>query len=212
LREKLQIIPFGISDFSKVLPIDLTIFSRFRFDATQPFFLFLGALRYYKGLDYLLEAAKNVAAQIVIAGEDLQNGYLQRKAAKLGLDNVIFTGSINQIEKQALLHQCFAFVFPSHLRSEAFGMTLVEAAMFGKPLISCEIETGTSFINLDNVTGLVVSPADSTALGNAMNHLFYNKKVAAGFGKAARLRYETMFNGQAMGEAYSRFFRVGSQK
>ena len=45
-----------------------------------------------------------------------------------------------------LLHLSRGFVFPSHLRSEAFGMSLVEAAMCGKPMVSCEIGTGTSFI------------------------------------------------------------------
>lgn len=210
LREKLQTIPFGIADFATGRAIDLTAFSRFGIAANKPYFLFLGALRYYKGLDYLLRAAKHVTAQIVIAGQDVQAGRLQAMAKKLGAENVVFTGAINQTEKEALLHQCFAFVFPSHLRSEAFGMALVEAAMFGKPMISCEIGTGTSFINLDGETGLVVSPADATALANAMNYLLHHRDEYARFGAAARLRYESMFNGQAMGEAYARFFRAAA--
>ena len=60
----------------------------------------------------------------------------------------------------ALLALSYAILFPSHLRSEAFGISLLEGAMFGKPLISSEIGTGTTYINIDGKTGVVVPPSD----------------------------------------------------
>ncbi len=43
--------------------------------------------------------------------------------------------------------------------------------MFAKPMISCEIGTGTSFVNQHQVTGLVVPPADAGELKRAMDVL-----------------------------------------
>jgi rhamnosyl/mannosyltransferase len=83
----------------------------------------------------------------------------------------VFAGQVSDAKKVALLKRCRALVLPSHLRSEAYGMVLVEAAMYGRPLISCEIGTGTSYVNAHEETGFVVEPESSTALALAMNTL-----------------------------------------
>jgi glycosyltransferase involved in cell wall biosynthesis len=98
-------------------------------------------------------------------------------------------------------------VFPSHLRSEAFGVSLLEAAMCGLPMISCEIGTGTSFVNIHNQTGLVVPPADSAALANAMNRLGNDADLAKTFGNAARQRFEERFTATQMAKAYMDVYR-----
>src|SRR5690606_38814370 len=134
----------------------------------DPFFLFIGVLRYYKGLHILLKAIENTALPVVIAGSGPEEKKLMQMAQNLKLTNVFFLGEISEVDKMALLQLCYAFVFPSHLRSEAFGISLLESAMMGKPMISCETGTGTSFINLHNDTGFVVPPNDPDALYKAM--------------------------------------------
>ncbi len=86
-------------------------------------------------------------------------------------------------------------------------MVLVEAAMFGKPMISCEIGTGTTFVNIDGETGLVVPPENSTDLAQAMTHLLENDEACACFGVAARKRYEHLFSSEALGQAYANLYR-----
>ena len=86
-------------------------------------------------------------------------------------------------------------------------MVLVEASMFAKPMISCEIGTGTSFINKDGLTGYVVPPESSDKFAQAINALLEDESLAAGMGAAARSRYEQMFSGDALGEAYSNLYR-----
>ncbi len=85
-------------------------------------------------------------------------------------------------------------------------MVLVEAAMFGRPLITCEIGTGTSYINSHDETGLVVQPEDPIALAEAINSLLNQNELAEKFGLAARVRYEKFFSGDAMGHAYASLF------
>ena len=79
--------------------------------------------------------------------------------------------------------------------------------MFGRPMISCEIGTGTSFINAHEETGLVVEPENPAALVRAMNALLNEPKLATRFGEAARQRYERMFSGAALGKAYAELYK-----
>ena len=53
-----------------------------------------------------------------------------------------FFSRLSDIDKAALLTLCYGVVFPSHLRSEAFGISLLEDVVYGKPMISSEIGTG----------------------------------------------------------------------
>jgi glycosyltransferase involved in cell wall biosynthesis len=106
-----------------------------------------------------------------------------------------------------LLQRCRALVLPSHLRSEAYGMVLVEAQIFGRPLVSCEIGTGTSFVNAHGESGLVVPPESPDALADALNNLLRDEAQAATFGHGARARYERLFSGPALGRAYTDLFR-----
>ena len=79
---------------------------------------------------------------------------------------VAVLGALDDADKVALLTLCYAVAFPSHLRSEAFGISLLEGAMYGKPMISSEIGTGTSYINIDGETGLVVPMATTNLFGD----------------------------------------------
>lgn len=171
------------------------------------FFLFVGVLRYYKGLHILLEAARRVGYPVVIAGAGPIEHQLKEQARQLGLTNVHFIGHISDDDRSCLLALAFAVVFPSHLRSEAFGISLLEAAMFGKPMISSEIGTGTSHINIAEVTGMVVPPSNPDALAAAMVRLWNDPELAKRMGNAAEQRYETHFRCEQMVDAYIQIYR-----
>ena len=206
-RDRVRVIPLGIGEDSYPQHGDNRVFKRLGLTDGEVFFLFIGVLRYYKGLHTLLEAASSVQARVVIAGTGPEAPALQEQATRLGLTNVIFAGQISDAEKVALLKRSHAFVLPSHLRSEAYGMVLVESSMFGRPMVSCEIGTGTSFVNLDRETGFVVPPESPQALAQAMNTLLEDKALADEFGQAARRRYEAFFSQTALGKAYAELYR-----
>ena len=129
-------------------------------------------------------------------------------AKQLGLKNIIFLGKVSELDKFALLQQCFAFVFPSHLRSEAFGISLLEAAMYGKPLISCEIGTGTTYININQETGITLPPESPIALQQAMQRLWDHPNIAREMGVAAQARYNELFTSQKTTEQYVELYRM----
>ena len=207
IRDKVRVIPNGIVEESYSKEADAGVFDRIGLFRGEPYFLFIGVLRYYKGLHTLVQAARHVGARIIIAGSGPEDRNLKELANGLGANNIIFAGQISEGEKVALLQSCRALVLPSHLRSEAFGMVLVEAAMFGRPQISCEIGTGTSFVNAHEESGIVIPPENPDELGRAMSHLLGDPSLADRMGLAARARYERLFSGNALGNAYADLYR-----
>jgi glycosyltransferase involved in cell wall biosynthesis len=173
----------------------------------KPYVMALGVLRYYKGLHSLVEAAQKIRGTVVIAGSGPEDAHLRAQVAALGLHNVVFAGQVSHTEKHDLLSQCVALTLPSHMRSEAFGMVLLEAAMHGKPQISCEIGTGTSWVNQDGQTGWVVPPEDPQALAQAINRLMDNPQQALAMGQQARQRYETQFAPHVMADGYNAIYQ-----
>lgn len=202
IRSKLHQIPLGIIESSHSIEPKNDILKRLNLDTGEPFVLFVGVFRYYKGLNTLIDACLHTKGRVVVVGEGPDGPQLKAKAEQLGLQNVTFAGYVSDIEKMALLKACRAFVLPSHLRSEAYGLVLVEASMCSKPMITCEIGTGTSYINLHNQTGLVVPPESPDALAQAMNALLVDTPMAERMGLAARRRYDAYFSGPAMGQGY----------
>lgn len=198
---KVVTIPLGMADRAGAQPRRPVPSPR------RPYFLFVGALRYYKGLPTLLKAASMVDADIVIAGKEPPGSTLREQARQAGLENVTFAGMVSDDEKDRLLEGCQAFVLPSDQRSEAFGMVLCEAAMFSRPMITCEIGTGTTFVNVHGETGLVVPPGNPGALAEAMNTLLHDRDAAAVYGRQARERYEALFSGAALGKAHADLYR-----
>jgi rhamnosyl/mannosyltransferase len=166
------------------------------------FFLFVGNLRYYKGLHILVDALKSNEFPVVIVGAGPMESALKKMASDLRLTKLNFVGAVNDQDKVALLTLCRALTFPSHLRSEAFGISLLEGSMFSKPLISTEIGTGTSFINVAGQTGLVVPPSDPVAFRRAMETLWNDSALCDAMGCQGRLRFEQHFTADKMVDAY----------
>ncbi len=201
-KDKTTVIPLGLdeADYPKANDQDK---ARWRARLPKPFFLFVGVLRYYKGIHILLEAARRTNTNVVIVGQGPMEASLKSFMKQHDLHNVFFLGALPDVDKTALLELCSGVVFPSNLRSEAFGLSLVEAAMFAKPMISCEIGTGTSFVNQDCKTGYVVQPDDPSALAKAMERLVDDGESIASLGAAARLRYKEFFTAEQMGHKYA---------
>lgn len=204
--DKVSVIPIGI-DPKPYQKVNLERQNLWHRRLPKPFFLFVGAMRYYKGLHIALEAVAGTEIQIAIAGIGGIEKDLKAQAKALHLNNVDFLGFINDADKVALLHLCDGFIFPSHLRSEAFGISLLEAAMVGKPIISCEIGTGTTFINSANETGLVINPESPRELREAMQFLLDNPKVAATMGKNAKKRSLELFTADQQAKSYNDLYR-----
>ncbi|MDE0190630.1 MAG: glycosyltransferase [Gammaproteobacteria bacterium] len=200
--DRVDVVPIGLDEESYPYPSD-TLVRRTHAKYGSEFFLFIGVLRYYKCLHILLQAMRDAPYRAVIVGSGPLEGELKSQCRHLGLGNVTFTGYLPDPMKVALLNGCRAVVSPSYLRAEAFGVSLLEGAMAGKPLITTEVGSGTSHVNVHGETGLVVEPRSPGAFREAMDTLHGAPELAEALGAGARSRFERLFNGRLMGERYA---------
>jgi len=201
LKKNIEVIPIGISTNQISQPKKERVdYWQRRFG--KKFFLFLGVFRYYKGLNFLVEAASSLPYPIVIAGSGEMEVSLKKITKDRNIKNIFFPGFIAEEDKSALIKASYAFLFPSHLRSEAFGVSLLEAACLSKPMISCEIGTGTSYVNLDKETGIVIKPGSPEELKKAMSSLWNDPDLVGKYGNSARSRFINNFTSKIMGKRY----------
>lgn len=164
-----------------------------------PFVLFVGRLRYYKGIDVLLAAMPSVEGRLVIVGDGPEEGALRAQHAALGLgDRVRFAGAVSHEELIAHLAAADVGVLPSTYPSEAFGLSMVEMMASGLAVVCTELGTGTSFVNVEGETGLVVPPRDRDALAAALNRLLGDPALRGRLGAAGRKRARALFSREAM--------------
>jgi rhamnosyl/mannosyltransferase len=191
---------FGLADPRRVAAI------RAHYDA--PLALFVGRLRYYKGLHILLDAMPSVRGELLIGGSGPERERLEQQAVRLGLARrVHFLGDIPEDEKPALFQAADVFVMPAHLRAEALGLAQIEALASGLPCVSTELGTGTSFANRHGETGLVVPPGDSAALAHALNTLLADAELRGRFGAAGRRRVARLFARERMIDSIEAIYR-----
>lgn len=205
-KDKTTVVPYGL-DQLEYPQVSTQRQDQWRKRVPEKFFLFVGVLRYYKGLDSLLSALEGVDYPVVILGSGPQEQELKTQAEKLQLRNVLFLGRLDDEDKACLLQMCYALVFPSHLRSEAFGISLLEASMYGKPMISCEIGTGTTYVNIHEYTGLAVPPNAPLALREAMRRLWDNSELTQELGNNARARFQELFTAERMCATTTQIYR-----
>lgn len=201
---KCAVVPLGV-DVRRFTPAGEAAPRR---GSGAPTVLFVGRLRYYKGLHVLVEAMRQLDATLLIAGGGPEEGRLRAQVAAAGLGGKVrFLGDVPEEEKPALYRAADVFVLPAHLRSEAFGIALAEALASGLPCVSTELGTGTSFANLHGVTGLVVPPGDAGALAGALQTLLADEALRRRYGAAARRRAEELLSLERMLDGVEAVYR-----
>jgi O-antigen biosynthesis rhamnosyltransferase len=206
-RDKVRVIPIGLDKLSYP-KINKKKLEYWKLKFGNKFFLFIGIFRYYKGLHVAIDAAKNSRYPIVFVGNGPCEKELKVKVKNLKINNIHFVDRVSELDKVALIKLSYAILFPSQMRSEAFGVTLLEGAMFAKPLISAEINTGTSYININNKTGIVVPSENSVALRQAMDYLWNNPLKAKIMGSNAEKRYRDLFTADKMAKSYYNLYKA----
>lgn len=206
-KEKCIIVPLSI-DIARFqqAPVDEVARIRERYDG--PLLLFVGKFRYYKGLEYLIEAMQHVPAQLLLVGSGPLDDKLRSQVRENRLeDKIHFLGEVSDEELIACYHACDLFILPATHRSEAFGLVQVEAMACGKPVICTEVGTGTSWVNVHDETGLVVEPANARALAEAINRLSGDPSLRERLGQNARERAHHEFAKEAMVERIIEIYR-----
>lgn len=159
-----------------------------------PIILFVGRHVPYKGLVYLIEAAKSIMNEcaIVIGGTGPLTEKL--KQAARNLNHVHFVGRIPDEELVTYYYAADIFVFPSITKNEAFGVALAEAMYCRTPAITFTIEgSGVNWVNLNGITGIEVANSDVFALRTAIENLLGNQEMRRNMAIHAKERVMELF-------------------
>ena len=206
-REKCEVVPLGI-ELRRFKKTPAIVEARDALKRAHPgkLIVFVGRLRYYKGLEFLLKAMVGLPATLLIGGT---GGDEERRLRRLAAEmtNVRFLGDLSEEQLVALLHAADIFCMPSHLRSEAFGLSMVEAMACGKPLVSARLDTGVCFVNRDGVSGVNVEPASPPALHDALAKLLHDDALRARLAHGAISRAQARFSAEDMCEAVKSVYR-----
>lgn len=206
LRGKVELIPLGIDPgpFLQSAPLAQEIRTRH----SGPLLLFVGRLRYYKGLDWLIRAMPRIPATLLVVGTGPMEAAWRDLAAEMGMqDRIVFVGDAPDNDLPGYYQACDIFVLPASERSEAYGLVQLEAMASAKPVVCTELGTGTSYINQHGETGLVVSAKDSGALANACNRLLGDERLRMQMGLRARERVMAEFSADQMVEKIVSLYR-----
>jgi glycosyltransferase involved in cell wall biosynthesis len=147
-----------------------------------------------KGFPYLAEAIGKMSVRrnlwFVIVGEG--NYLAQMKMKVRGFpnhDRVLFLGYRSDVLQ--ILSDTDIFVMPS--LHETLGISLIEAGYMGIPSVASKVG-GILEVIEDQVSGILVSPADSEALAAAITYLADHPEIRSAMGKEAKRIVEEKFD------------------
>ena len=147
-----------------------------------------------KGLKYLLEAVAALKLeqkiQLTIVGKPMKNGYTQGMIESLGIaDCVTHLGQIDTADLVRHYSSATMVVVPSVY--EGFGLPAAEAMCCRTPVIST---TAGALPEIVGDAGILVPPADSRALVEAISGLMNNPERRRQLGEMGYRRVTGMFN------------------
>jgi rhamnosyl/mannosyltransferase len=200
-EEKVVNIPIGISDKNYIYNENNVKKIHEKYKNKKIIFA-LGRLVSYKGFIYLAESAKylNDDFIILIAGIGVEKENILEYIDLHNLqDKVKLLGYLDEQEKYDHFQACFFFCLPSITKAEAFGVVLLEAMIFSKPIISSNIvESGLSWVNEDKTSGLQVKMKSAKELAKAFIALEEDNKLYLNLCKNSYKRYEDLFTRERM--------------
>lgn len=210
--DKCAVVPLGVNvNKFNACPKEtiVEIRNRFSLPIDKPLILFVGKLRYYKGVDDLIVAMKSVPdANLVIVGSGPLESELKMLVDELNLDaRVRFVGEVSDDELVSYYGISTLFVLPSNAIAEAFGTVLLEAMAAGLPLITTELGTATSWVNKNGVTGFIVPPKNPAKLAEAINCLVNSPDLHKSMSESARIRVLQEFSEQKMTSGVEEIYR-----
>jgi glycosyltransferase involved in cell wall biosynthesis len=203
-QQKCDVIPLAYSYANGSEPVSKVR----KLNQARPTILFVGKLRKYKGVEYLIRALQHipeVLLRIVGNGEELSS--LRRITKKLDVDSrVTFLVNVPDELLSAEYKNADIFVLPSIDASEAFGIVQAEAMSYGLPVINTDLPSSVPFVSLNGVTGITVPPRNAAALASAVKKLCTEHVFYESCSRNARERAK-LFTEKNMIEKYAAVYR-----
>jgi glycosyltransferase involved in cell wall biosynthesis len=167
-----------------------------------PHIISIGRLVAFKGFEYLIDACAELARRGVrftceIIGDGPLRGSLEARIRNLDLSNSIqLLGSLAQATVLDKLRSADIFALASVTdaqgASDVFPTVIIEAMAAARPVVSTRL-AGIPESVVHGETGLLIPPADTVALADALSRLIEHAQLRLDYGRAGRARIEQHF-------------------
>ena len=201
---KIRVIPGGI-DLS-LFPDDFDIKEvedKFKLNGRN-LILFSGKLTKYKGVKYLIQAAKNIDAVIGITGDGPERKTLENLTNELGLKNVRFFGFVREKDLIGLYYKADVCVVPS-VWDEPLGLVVLEAMASRTPVVVTR-KGGIPLMVKDGYNGLFVRPHNAREIAEKVNLLLSNPEMRNKMAEKARQTVVEKFTWDRIAARYERMY------
>ncbi len=193
LAKRTKTIPAGVSnsiDFSR----DVSWIDKKYAFKYEHMVLFTGRLTEHKGVEYLIKAARQIKAEVVILGDGPERKYLESLIVKYKLQNVRMLGYFSQRlgEINDFYLRADVYVAPS-VWSEPLGLVILESMVHKTPVIVTR-RGGVSTIVKDGYNGFLVRPKSANILTEKVNLLLNDDKLRYKMGERAYRTVVERFN------------------
>lgn len=193
LDKKMTVIPGGV-DMDKFHKVDTKKIDQELGTENKKVALFSGKLTRYKGVEYLVEAAKKIKGEVFILGDGPERKSLEKIAKTKDIKNIKFLGHIkDDLQKLIEIYsRADALVVPS-IWEEPLGLVILEAMACETPVVATK-KGGIPSAVKDGVNGLFIKSKDSENIAEKVNHLFENPTFAKNLSKGARKTVSEKFS------------------
>lgn len=156
----------------------------------RPVFLFVGQIVPRKGLNFLLDACSILKKQgcenftlLAIGDGEQQKALAERVRSWDLVDQVVWTGRVEYGQLGAYFKAADVFVMPT--LEDVWGMVILEAMVFGKPIL-CSKWAGAAEVVVDGENGYVFEPRDPAALAALMNQFIEQPELCDRMGQRSK--------------------------
>lgn len=159
--------------------------------------LAIGRLTYYKGHDVLVKAvAKTNGVKVFIVGQGEQRKKIEHLIRRLGAqDKVALMGYLPDLQLHELMRNVDCICLPSIERTEAFGLALLEAMYYAKPVVASDVPgSGIGWVVDDRETGILFSSGDDGKLATSLQSLADNPNSAKDMGQNGNEKFYHLFH------------------
>jgi glycosyltransferase involved in cell wall biosynthesis len=196
---KVTVVHNGIEDQNVSPERAAAIRDEFGFDKRHKLAVYVGRIAMHKGSRDLIEAFELVASRVpearfLIVGEGPMEEELRRRVQEGSLaGKAFFTGS--RTDAIDIIAAADLLALPS--LSEGLPLTLLEAAMLGRPMVAYEVG-GMPEVVRPGETGLLAPVGDAVRFAGAIIDLLYEDTGREQMGLAARALWEKEFTAGKM--------------
>jgi glycosyltransferase involved in cell wall biosynthesis len=184
-RKQIRVIPGGV-DVDRFKKVNADDIDRMFGTKGKKVVVFAGKLTVYKGVKYLIRAAKKIKGEVLILGDGPERKNLEKIVKEEKINNVKFIGHLgnNTDFLVKFYSRANVFVAPS-IWDEPLGLVILEAMACETPVVVTR-KGGIPLAVKDGKNGFFVRPRNANDIAEKVNRLLTDEQLRLKIAKKAR--------------------------